>query len=88
MDRLTIKSQNSEMVWFIDHNNGLNLEPCEMTYGDSGKAIRKLAAYEDTGLTPEEIIVLQRYHDLYTHEDAEAAKYVLGLIEADKKNKT
>ena len=56
MDRLTRKSQNSEMVWFIDHNhNDLNLEPCEMTSGDSGKAIRKLAAYEDTGLTPQEI---------------------------------
>lgn len=47
MDRLTRKSQNSEMVWFIDHNNDLNLEPCEMTSGDSGKAIRKLAYYED-----------------------------------------
>lgn len=56
MNRLTRKSQNSEMVWFIDHdNNGLNLEPCEMSYSDSGKAIRKLAAYEETGLTPQEI---------------------------------
>ena len=88
MDRLTQKSENSEMVWFIDHeNNGLCLEPCEMSYSHNGKAIRKLAAYEDTGLTPEEIRVLQKYHDLHTHEDAEASKYVLGLIEADKKNK-
>lgn len=56
MNRLTKKSQNSEMVWFIDHdNNDLNLEPCEMSYSDSGKAIRKLAAYEETGLTPQEI---------------------------------
>ena len=56
MNRLTRKSQNSEMVWFIDHdNNGLNLEPCEMSYSDSGKAIRKLADYEETGLTPQEI---------------------------------
>lgn len=47
MNRLTRKSQNSEMVWFIDHNNDLNLEPCEMTAGDSGKAIRKLAVYEE-----------------------------------------
>ncbi len=48
MDRLTRKSQSSEMVWFIDHdNNDLNLEPCEMSYSDSGKAIRKLAYYED-----------------------------------------
>lgn len=56
MKRLTRKSSNTDMVWFIDHNhNDLNLEPCEMTSGDSGKAIRKLAAYEDTGLTPQEI---------------------------------
>ena len=48
MERLTRKSQSSEMVWFIDHdNNGLNLEPCEMSYSNNGKAIRKLAHYED-----------------------------------------
>lgn len=48
MDRLTRKSQSSEMVWFIDHeNNDLNLEPCEMSYSQNGKAIRKLAYYED-----------------------------------------
>ena len=48
MERLTRKSQSSEMVWFIDHdNNGLNLEPCEMSYSNNGKAIRKLAYYED-----------------------------------------
>lgn len=48
MDRLTRKSQSSEMVWFIDHdNNDLNLEPCEMSYGNNRKAIQKLAYYED-----------------------------------------
>lgn len=48
MNRLTRKSQDSEMVWFVDHNNGdLNLEPCEMSYSDNGKAIRKLSYYED-----------------------------------------
>ena len=56
MDRLTRKSQSSEMVWFIDHdNNCLNLEPCEMSYSNNGKAIRKLAEYENTGLTPKDI---------------------------------
>lgn len=36
------------MVWFVDHdNNNLNLEPCEMSYSQNGKAIRKLAYYED-----------------------------------------
>lgn len=48
MDRLTRKSQSTGMVWFIDHdNNGLNLEPCEMSYSQNGKAIRKLAYYEE-----------------------------------------
>ena len=48
MDRLTRKSQSSEMVWFIDHdNNDLNLEPCEMSYGNNRDAIQKLAYYEE-----------------------------------------
>lgn len=50
--------------------------------------LNRLADYEDTGLTPEEIRILQEYHDLHTHEDVEASKYVLGLIEADKKINT
>ena len=36
----------------------------------------RLASYEDTGLTPEEIKVLQEYHGLHTHEDVEASKEV------------
>ena len=47
--------------------------------------IRRFAEYEDTGLTPDEIRVLQEYHDLHTHEDVEASKYVLVLIKADRR---
>ena len=45
----------------------------------------RLKQYEDTGLTPEGIKVLQDYHDIHTFDDVEASKYVLRLIEEDKK---
>lgn len=48
MERLTIKSEYSEMVWFVDkENNNHRLEPCEMEPRHSGAAIRKLAKYEE-----------------------------------------
>lgn len=54
--RLTRKSDRSGMVWFTDHeNNGIELEPCDMNSHHSRLAIHRLAEYEDTGLTPEEI---------------------------------
>lgn len=57
--RLTRKSDSSEMVWFVDHEkNDIELEPCEMRSHHSRLAIQRLAAYEDTGLTPEEIMNL------------------------------
>ena len=48
MERLTRKSQNSDMVWFVDHeNNNMNLEPCEMNPHHNRLAIQKLADYEE-----------------------------------------
>lgn len=48
MERLTERSDNSDMVWFKDHENGnMRFEPCEMTAHHSRMAIEKLAAYED-----------------------------------------
>ena len=48
MDRLTYKSNESDMVWFVDHeNNDMKLEPCEMSSHHSRLAIDKLSAYED-----------------------------------------
>lgn len=48
MERLTIRSKNSDMVWYKDvENNGAYVEPCEMTPHHSRMAIAKLATYED-----------------------------------------
>lgn len=42
------KNKNSDMVWFKDtENEGMRLEPCEMSSHHSRMAIEKLAAYED-----------------------------------------
>ncbi len=54
--RLTERSKNSDMVWFKDtENEGIRLEPCEMSAHHSRIALEKLAAYEDLGYTPEEL---------------------------------
>ena len=48
MERLTERSKNSDMVWFKDpENDGMCIEPCEMSSHHSRMAIEKLAAYED-----------------------------------------
>ena len=83
MDRLTYRLKDQ----CGNPTDSIILEPY-MRYDEESakkKILNRLAEYEDTGLTPEEIKVLQEYHDLYTHEDVEASKYVLSLIEADKK---
>ncbi len=53
MERLTIKSPKSDMVWFNGNTNWQ--EPCEMGAHEVGKVLRKLAEYEDTGYTPQEV---------------------------------
>lgn len=48
MERLTIRSKNSDMVWFKDAENGnAHLEPCEMTAHHNRMALDKLSTYED-----------------------------------------
>lgn len=47
MERLTRKSSNTDMVWFIDYDNNMDLEPCEMSPAHSRLVIEKLAYYED-----------------------------------------
>lgn len=48
MERLTIRSNNGDMVWYKDvENNDAYVEPCEMTPHHSRMAIAKLADYED-----------------------------------------
>lgn len=47
MDRLTHKSPETDMVWFVDHeSNDMLLEPCEMNSHHSRLAIQKLEKYE------------------------------------------
>lgn len=47
MNRLTHKSNESDMVWFIDNeNNNMFLEPCEMNSHHNRLAIQKLEKYE------------------------------------------
>lgn len=48
MERLTIRSKNSDMVWLKDAENGnARLEPCEMTAHHNRMALDNLATYED-----------------------------------------
>ena len=47
MDRLTKRSDTSDMVWFVDHATGLNLEPCEMSPTHARAVLKNLAEYED-----------------------------------------
>ena len=48
MERLTERSESSDMVWFKDRENGNMLfEPCEMTAHHRRMTIDKLATYED-----------------------------------------
>lgn len=55
MRRLTRKSLKTDMVWFVDHSNNMELEPCEMSPIHNRLVLQKLAEYEETGLTPKEI---------------------------------
>ena len=49
MERLTIRSANSDMVWFKDaENSNARLEPCEMTAHHNRMALDKFATYEDS----------------------------------------
>ena len=58
MERLT-KSING-MVWFASQDADLWLEPYEMSTHDIRTAIKKLADYEDTGMSPDELNDLRR----------------------------
>lgn len=59
MERLTIKRESGETVYFVDKTTGNKLEPCEMEPHHAGVVIRRLNEYESTGLTPEEIVGLK-----------------------------
>ena len=55
MSRLTRKSLKTDMIWFVDHDNNMELEPCEMSPIHNRLVLQKLAEYEETGLSPQKI---------------------------------
>lgn len=57
MERLT--HTNKGMAWY--KSDLLLLEPCELSYSQVGEVLRRLAAYEDTGLEPDMITGLVLY---------------------------
>lgn len=53
-------------------------------YTEVDEILNRLAAYEDTGLTPEEIETLQEWHDFRDSEDCISADRLRALAEADR----
>ena len=51
MSRLTRKSLKTDMIWFVDHDNNMELEPCEMSPIHNRLVLQKLA--EIDGITVE-----------------------------------
>ena len=51
------------------------------------RAIDRLAAYENTGLEPEEIRVLQEEHEFYNKEDVPTSQRLIELAIADKEGR-
>ena len=58
MERLVIKSKDGS-VYYYDAERGLKLESCEVAPHQRRKMMERLHAYEDTGLTPAEILELK-----------------------------
>lgn len=59
-------------------------------WGGSSEALRiynRLAAYENTGLEPEEIRVLQEEHEFYNKEDVPTSQRLIELAIADKEGR-
>lgn len=58
MERLVIKSKDGS-VYYYDAERGLKLESYEVAPHQRREVLERLYAYEDTGLTPEEILELK-----------------------------
>ena len=93
MERLTEKRdgqnviplrQNGKIKWAIC-SAGLGDAPTEYLYGDHAD---RLAAYEDTGLEPEEIELLEKQRDLYVDACGELPlKRIRELAQADREGR-
>ena len=76
MERLTERSANSNMVWFIDcENDNARLEPCEMTAHHNRMVIEKLSTYED--LEEQGLLMKLPCKDVYFIVDADNPKYAM-----------
>lgn len=58
MKRLVVKSQAGSL-YYNDTQKGVKLEPHEITPHQRRLLLERLYTYEDTGLTPEEIVELK-----------------------------
>lgn len=92
MERLTRKSSNTDMVWFVDHdNNDMDLEPCEMSPIHNRLVVQKLAEYEETGLTPEECLdVVHEYRNIRKYlplYDIQHIEEVTKIVQAFREGK-
>lgn len=58
MKRLVVKSQAGSL-YYNDTQKGVKLEPHEITPHQRRLLLERLYIYEDTGLTPEEIVELK-----------------------------
>lgn len=58
MERLVVKSKAGSL-YYIDTDQGVKLEPHEITPHQRRLLLERLHAYEDTSLTPQEIMELK-----------------------------
>ena len=62
MERLVVKSKAGSL-YYNDTEQGVKLEPHEITPHQRRLLLERLHVYEDTGLTPAEIITLKERHN-------------------------
>lgn len=85
MERLTIRSKNSDMVWFKDAENGnAHLEPCEMTAHHNRMVLDKLATYEDAD---REVTAYFQARYLFKAKRKDNGEWVQGYLVYDNRDK-
>lgn len=89
MERLTMIDGcgNDELARCMDcglDKAGADLENCGMCEDGWQRALRKLAAYEDTGLEPEQIMELKSFTQGGIHKVDDGWKHVQELLQAEQ----
>ena len=72
MERLVVKSKDGS-VYYYDAERGLKLESYEVAPHQRRKVMERLYAYEDTGLTPEQIQKLKERDTAKAAEEVQDA---------------